>query len=160
MPAKETIGMDRTGSRRRTFALLLTLAVAGAFPSAAAAADTDSDLSVSLVGSPDPVPDHTLLTYSVTATNPGPADTYANVYDNLPNLFTFMTYGGDAAVNCVPTQPGLVSAVVCAPYLAAGQSKTLTVTVQTYQCVTGVTDEAGVSINSDGRSDPNPANNQ
>lgn len=150
--------MDRIRRLLRPSVLVLALVLAGAVPSAAAA--SDADLSVSVTSSPEPVADQSAVTYTVTATNAGPDDTYAIVYDNVPDSFSYMSFGGDAAVNCTPAEPGLATQVSCDPHLAPHETKTLTVTAQTYQCVTGATDDAGIDINSPDRTDPNPANNR
>jgi uncharacterized repeat protein (TIGR01451 family) len=114
---------------------------------------TDSaDLSLTKTGSPNPVAVGTNLTYTISATNQGPAvATGVQVMDTPP--------GGAVFVSATPTQgecSGDSSGVTCSiGTLDVGSSATVTMVV-TPQTVGSVSNTATVTGD---QSDPNPDNN-
>jgi uncharacterized repeat protein (TIGR01451 family) len=145
---------------RRTALLVLVLLSAALGPGAASAL-ADADLVASMTGSPDPLLAGENLTYTITATNTGPASASdALLSDMLPSGTTFVSLSSPGGWTCTTPAVGGGGPVTCSAssFLAGGTGTfTLVVAVDTSS-----SDGATLTNTADvasGDLDPDPTNN-
>lgn len=110
-----------------------------------------ADLSVAKSDSADPVQRGSLLTYTITAANAGPAATSATVVDTLPARTRFVSASSTAGT--CSEEDGIVTCELGTPPAGAGATVTIVVKPNTTGTITNTVRIQGT------RADPNQDNN-